>query len=245
MLSRTLFLPWLFIAFCSCAVRSASQDAARRIVETQPGEYPESISGPMPGFGPYQTVDEAIFAACPLVLDQPEAVIPVPPSDQNFRLYWNVSREYCAWLYSPDGKEVSMSFLAMSPVQDVPGKRQCRLPGKVTDRRYPAEKLAHVVVLHSHPFDRRLSDEDLLFLGRMANLHGMTALVDGHEISISIVAFFGKLNAGRPVCDGFYQYLPARNSELVRMSSQGNGQWERQLLGHIKWNENGTPNLVP
>ncbi|WP_224364880.1 hypothetical protein [Hyalangium versicolor] len=205
------------------------------VVEPRPGEVITSIPGPMPGRSAYATVDEAIFAACPLIMSQPQASIPVPPTHQNFELYWKLSREYCAWLYAADGHDVEMSLFAVSAVQDDPRKRQCKLPAYVDDPRYPSDSLSYLVILHSHPFDGPLSRRDLQFLVQMAQLHGFTPMVKGKKVSISIVAFFGQTQDGRGTCEGFYQYLPARNSELVKVTVTEDGHWSRTLMGHVRW----------
>jgi hypothetical protein len=201
------------------------------VIEPGPGKALASIPGPMPNFGTYATVDAAILAACPLIMRQPHASIPVPVTNQNFDTYWRVSREYCAWLYAAKNEPVEMSLFATSAVQDEPDKRTCRLPAYVDDSRYPSESIAYLVILHSHPFDRELSKRDLLFLVQMAQLHGFTPPLQGQQVSISIVAFFGKES-----CEGFYQYLPARNSELIKVTAEEEGRWKETLVGHVRWN---------
>jgi hypothetical protein len=65
----------------------------------------------LPNFGPFASVAEAILAACPVIMRQPHALIPVPRTDQNFSVYWRTASEYCAWLYSVDAMP-SMSIVA-------------------------------------------------------------------------------------------------------------------------------------
>ena len=89
------------------------------VVTPAPGEALTSISGPLPDFGPYTSIADALLAACPVILGQPHAVIPVPRDHQNFGVYWRTASEYCAWLYSIDGAQVDMSLMTTSPVQDV------------------------------------------------------------------------------------------------------------------------------
>jgi hypothetical protein len=190
----------------------------------------------MPRFGPYATVEDAVFAACPLIMGQPHASIPVPKTDQNFKMYWRMSREYCAWLYAPEGKQVEMSLFAVSAVQDEPEKRKCKLPAYVDDPRYPGDSIAYLVILHNHPFEDSLSAKDLWFLVQMAQFHGFTPSLNGQKVSISIVAFFGEERDGKTLCGGFYQYFPARNSELIKVTIDENGQWKETLMGHVRWN---------
>ena len=68
------------------------------VVRFRAGEAPTHIDGPMPGFGPFPTYSDAVLAACPLILSLPNAVT-VQPSNPNFKLYWKLSTEYCAWIY--------------------------------------------------------------------------------------------------------------------------------------------------
>src|SRR5512133_3493247 len=100
MVKRGLVLVVL-IASCGCSTPEPIPNVVRR----NAGEpTPLTIPGPMPHFGPFTSVDEALLAACPLVLSQPHAVIPVRKDDQNFKVYWATADEYCAWLYGVEGK---------------------------------------------------------------------------------------------------------------------------------------------
>jgi hypothetical protein len=221
---------FIFVEGCSTATKPLPG-----VVEPEPGQTLTSIGGPLPKFGTYPTVEEAIFAACPVMMSLPHAMIPVSPDNQNFNLYWRLSREYCAWLYAPDGKDVEMSLIAVSSVHDDPKKRQCKLPDNVDDPRYASGSIAYLVILHNHPFDDELSGDDLRFLVRMAQLHGFTPAVKGQRISISIVAFIGKEQDGKILCEGFYRYLPASKSELIKVTASDSGEWKKTLLGRIRW----------
>lgn len=215
------------------------------VVVPPPGEVLTVIPGPMPGFGPFATVNDAIGAACPLILNKPHAVIPVRPQDQNFELYWRTAQEYCAWFYAPEGKNIEMSLFAVSAVQDDPRKRKCTLPAYVADSRYPQGSITYLTIIHNHPYDYGFSDDsDLVFLAQMALLHGFTPSVNDRQVSISIVAYIGRFVGGEVQCAGFYQYLPARNSELVKVViDQDSGRWSERLIGHVMW-ENGLPTVV-
>jgi hypothetical protein len=105
----------------------------------------------------------------------------------------------------------------------------------VEDPRYPSSSIAYLVILHSHPFDDELSKKDLRFLVQMAQLHGFTPMVKGQKVSISIVAFFGQERDGKGTCEGFYQYLPARGSELIKVTATASGQWSKTLMGRVRW----------
>ena len=99
-----------------------------------------SIPGPMPNFGPFATIEDAIFAACSFIMSQPHAVIPVRRNDLNFDLYWRLSNEYCAWGYAATSGTIDMSMLAVSGTQDNQRKRKCPLPAYVSDSRTPGRK---------------------------------------------------------------------------------------------------------
>ncbi|HYO57887.1 hypothetical protein [Archangium sp.] len=85
------------------------------VVEPKAGETLKRILGPMPGFGSFDTYSDALLAACPLILNQPNAVAG-KPSDPNFRLYWPKSREYCAWIYrtpiEANGRKIPLGIVA-------------------------------------------------------------------------------------------------------------------------------------
>lgn len=131
------------------------------VVRPPPGApRPLTIAGPMPHFGPFTNVSDAIGAACPFILSQPHAVIPTRKGDQNFDVYWRTAEEYCAWIYGVEGRAVEMSLLSMSSVQSNPKARHCDLPPYVADSRYPADSISYLVIIHSHPFDKELSQQD-------------------------------------------------------------------------------------
>ncbi|HEX8434417.1 MAG TPA: hypothetical protein VF697_04925, partial [Archangium sp.] len=81
----------------------------------------------------------------------PNAVITPRPGNPNFELYWNHSKEYCAWIYYTPDHTYEMSMLTTSFAQDDPRKRKCRLPPNVHDPRYSDESIGHVFVVHNHP----------------------------------------------------------------------------------------------
>ncbi|HZI11010.1 MAG TPA: hypothetical protein VE153_11525 [Myxococcus sp.] len=177
----------------ACATPGPNPD----VVHPPPGQTLTSVPGPLPGFGPFTHVSAAILAACPVIMRQPHAVIPVPRSHQDFSLYWRTASEYCAWLYSADGEHVEMSLLATSPIQDAPSRRRCDLPAHVADTRRPQASLAYLVMLHNHPGGESLSLPDLYAIVGMARVHGATTLFQGQQVSISIAAFFGREREGQ------------------------------------------------
>jgi hypothetical protein len=125
----------------------------------------------MPGFGPFDKFSDALIAACPVILSKPRAAAG-RPTDENFRLRWMISQEYCAWLYYTPDHKYEMSLLVAGMIQDDPRKRTCRLPSVVIDDRYPPESLGYVFVLHNHPYENILSDFDIHFIVEMATEHG-------------------------------------------------------------------------
>lgn len=210
------------------------------------GPRPHTVAGPMPDFGPFANVDDAINAACPFMLNQPHAVIPVRKGDQDFDVYWRTADEYCAWLYGVEGKSIRMSLLMVSAAQDNPKLRQCELPPYVADRDYTPDSIAYLVIIHNHPYDAVLTDRDLRFLAQMAQLHGFASSINGRQIPISIVGFIGRMQAGQATCAGFYQYSPLPDSELTKITiDPASGVWRRALIGHVRWNEDLTFTIEP
>jgi hypothetical protein len=214
------------------------------VVTPAPGETLTSISGPMPDFGSYSSVSDALLAACPVILRQPHAVIPVPRDHQNFSVYWRTASEYCAWLYSVDGEQVEMSLLTTSPVQDDPTRRRCDLPAQVVDRRKPEAAAAYLVMLHNHPGGERISPPDLRAIAEMARIHGPTAQLQGKQISISVAAFFGRMRDEEPECAGFYHYVPARSDEMLQYTVD-NGRLMRKVVARVAWSDAETPKILP
>jgi hypothetical protein len=188
----------------------------------------------MPGFGPFDTFSDALLKACPMILEKPHATAG-RPSNPNFPLRWQLSREYCAWLYYTPDQKYELSMLAANAVQDEPHRRRCRLPPLVDDPRYPPDSLGYVFVLHNHPFEDTLSEPDIRFIVSMGSRHGWVVKTNTGEVPLAIVAFFSNSNDfERPTCDGFFQYVPV-NGELLRWTTTGEGPWRRELLGTITW----------
>jgi hypothetical protein len=214
------------------------------VIHPKPGETLTSLPGPIPDLGPFASVSDAIFAACPVIMRQPHALIPVPRTHQNFSAYWRTASEYCAWLYSVDGEHVEMSLLATSPVQDDPSRRRCDLPAQVMDKRRPEATVAYLVMLHNHPGGDGISLPDLYAIADMARLHGPTTRFQGQQVSISIAAFLGREREGKPECAGFYHYVPARSDEII-LYSVDEGHWQRRVVARVVWSGDGTPKLLP
>lgn len=89
------------------------------VLHIGPGETLSSVPGPMPGFGPFSNFSDALLAACPLILGKPHAMAG-RPTDENFRLRWKLSQEYCAWLYYTPDDKYEMSMLVAETMQPDP-----------------------------------------------------------------------------------------------------------------------------
>jgi len=60
--------------------------------------------------------------------------------------------------------------------QDPFGKKvNCLVPSKVADRDYPSDSIQYVFLLHSHPYDTPISEDDILFLEREGERHRLRA----------------------------------------------------------------------
>ncbi|MFP2929823.1 hypothetical protein ACLESO_32450 [Pyxidicoccus sp. 3LG] len=233
------------VGLCTLLVACASSGPSGHIVTPDTGETLTSIPGPMPDFGPFDSVADAILAACPVIVRQPHALIPVPRTAQDFGVYWRAASEYCAWLYSVDGEHVEMSLLATSRIQDDPSKRRCDLPARVADSRHPEATVAYLVMLHNHPSGASISVPDLYAIAGMASTHGAVQKFRGQQVSISIVAFVGKENRdGTPGCAGFYHYVPARSDEIVRYTIDDE-RLMKQVVARVAWSVEGAPKVLP
>lgn len=228
----------LHLMLASLALGCSASRPLPGVVEPKAGETLKHIPGPMPGFGSFDNYSDVLVAACPLILNQPNAVAG-RPSDPNFKLHWQKSREYCAWIYlTPDGK-YEMSMLAVNYIQDNPLLRQCRLPPDIEDSRYSAEQLGYVFVVHNHPYPDELSKGDLHFIVDQGLKHGFHVEANGRKIPLAIVAFFS--NSLDATCDGFYQYIPA-TKEVMKWTSEGKGEWHSEVIGEVEWND-GEPTI--
>jgi hypothetical protein len=187
----------------------------------------------MPGFGPFANYSDALIASCPLILGKPNATAG-RPSEPNFGLRWQLSTEYCAWLYHTPEGNYEMSMLAASAVQDSLKKRRCDLPPVVEDPRYPAESLGYLFILHSHPYMDSLSEQDVRFIVEMGRIHGFEVQTKSQKIPLSIVAFFSNSNDMPARCDGFFQYAPLQG-QIFKWTVDEQGHWSRKVLKTVTW----------
>jgi hypothetical protein len=238
------FVRFVFLIGLNMLVSCSSPRRNPYVIRPEPGEALTSVPGPMPDFGPFPSVSDAILAACPVIVRQPHAMIPVPSTHQDFSLYWRTASEYCAWLYSVDGAHVEMSLLTTSPVQDDPSRRRCDLPSHVADRRHSNAAVAYLVMLHNHPGGGSISLPDLQAIAGMARIHGPTTRFQGQQVSISVAAFFGRKREGQPECAGFYHYAPARSDEIIRYTID-EGRLGRKVVARVTWSAEGTPKILP
>ncbi|ATB41698.1 hypothetical protein CYFUS_007168 [Cystobacter fuscus] len=228
-LPGTLLISGLMLVGCS-----ASQ-SIEGVVRPQPGEaFLDSLPGPMPGFGPFDSYSDALLAACPHILSKPNATAGRVQS-QDFQLRWRVSREYCAWLYYTPDHKYEMSMLTdQSRLDGLDRKKSCVLPSHVDDQRYPPGSLKYVFALHNHPYAARLSDEDIRAIVAKGRTHGFEAETRDGKVRLAVIAFFStSSDSEHPTCDGFFQYIPL-TSQLLKWT-QAEGQWRCQQTGTLRW----------
>jgi hypothetical protein len=205
------------------------------VVRPGPGEPSlESLPGPMPGFGPFDSYSDALMAACPLILSKPNATAGRVGS-QDFQLRWRGSSEYCAWLYYTPDHKYEMSMLTDQSTSDPLSRwKNCNLPPFVDDPRYPPGSLKYIFALHNHPFEDILSKKDIRFIVEMGQLHGFKVATKGRTVQLAVIAFFSRAtDSESPTCDGFFQYVPASGA-LIKWT-QTHSQWHKKRIGTVEW----------
>ncbi|WP_375755775.1 hypothetical protein [Corallococcus exercitus] len=223
----------LFVSSLLLGLACAQPAATPGVVQINARDIPERIPGPMPGFGPFDTYSDALISACSMMLKQPHATAG-RKSDMNFRLRWDLSQEYCAWIYYTPDERFEMSMMSVTTIQDARGKRSCRLPPKVDDARYPPESLGYVYLLHTHPYEGELTEQDIRYIVAMGQEHGWEVKTKAGMLRLSLVAFFSASNEpANPTCDGFFQYTPT-TGDLSKWTQERN-QWRRQSIGSVNW----------
>jgi hypothetical protein len=207
------------------------------VVVPEPGNTLASLPGPMPNFGPFETAADAIFAACPFILSKPHAVAG-RESDPNFKLYFQLSTEYCGLLYYTPDKKIEMSMLATAYAQDDSGVRKCPSVSSVDDQRYPSGSLKYVYILHNHVYAQELSDKDIHLVVDLCKEHGFHMMTQDKDVYLGIIAFFSNGTDARPTCDGFFQYVPALGM-MWKWTFQ-EGQWHKDPYKKVIWTSPST-----
>lgn len=186
----------------------------------------------MPNFGPFETAADAVFAACPLILSMPHAVAG-RRDDQNFRLYFQLSTEYCGLVYYTPERKFEMSMLTASYSQTTPGARHCPYVSRVSDSRYPSDSLKYVYMIHNHAFDGELSKEDVSAIVALGREHGFEAMAQDEKIRIAVVAFFSNASYDQPSCDGFFDYIPVTG--MISKWTIRDGGWRMRPYQKVVW----------
>lgn len=204
------------------------------VVRPGPGEpFLEKLPGPMPDFGPFDSYSEALMAACPLILSKPNATAGRVGS-QDFQLRWRVSSEYCAWLYYTPDQKYEMSMLTDQSGPTDGTIKTCILPAFVDDPRYPPSSIKYIFSLHNHPYEDKLSRNDIRTIISHGDLHGFEVETKTQKVHLAVIAFFSSSNDfEHPTCDGFFEYIPA-TGEILRWSPL-QGQWRPQRIGTVDW----------
>ena len=208
------------------------------VVRPKPGEpLLKSLPGPMPDFGPFDSFSDALLAACPLILSKPNATAG-RVGDQDFRLRWRISSEYCAWLYYTPEHKYEMSMLTDQHKLDVLyGKKSCVLPSYVEDSRYPPGNLKYIFALHNHPYGSALSVDDIRFIVSEGARHGFENTTKDGDLRLSIIAFFSS-RLTPPSCDGFHQYVPGTHQILKW--TRASDRWRCEQTGLVDWKDDGS-----
>lgn len=82
-----------------------------------------------------------------------------------------------------------------------------------------------------------MEDADLYFLADMANLHGATTQLNGKEISISVVAYFGRERNGKVECGGFYHYVPMLSDRMFKYTVDQHGGLQSEVVARVTWTD--------
>ncbi|WP_224247753.1 hypothetical protein [Hyalangium gracile] len=229
--------PWLCLLACT-ALACVPSTPPPGVVRFDPRNFPESVEGPMPHFGPFNSRMDALLAACPLILTKPRATAG-RRDDPNFGVRWRASTEYCAWLYYTPDRTYDMSLLVES-TEAVPldnqGERRCRAPAFVSDPRYPKHSLKYLYFLHNHPaVPTNISERDIRAVIKTAMIHGKFVDTEEGRIPIGVIAFIANTYEPSPhSCDGFYEYRWG-SSEVMKWQSDAQGLWLAEKAGSVTW----------
>ncbi|RKH14260.1 hypothetical protein D7V97_03515 [Corallococcus sp. CA053C] len=211
-----------------------------------PLRMPARLEGPMPGTPLFDTAWDALLAACPLILAQPNASAGNAGAT-SFDVRWRMSKEYCAWLYYVPDERYALSKLVESSDPTRNGFEQgCRAPAFVEDSRYPPDSLKYLYFLHNHPATpTNLSERDIAALAKMARIHGGYIETKAGRLPIGVIAFYSNSSAASPTsCDGFYEYTYG-GAEVVRWTPDEEGHWQRTRAGTVTWTSGTEFRFVP
>jgi hypothetical protein len=206
------------------------------VVRFDSRNIPHDLEGPFPNFGPFDTRWDALLAACPLILSQPNATAG-RMGDTSYDVRWRTSNEYCAWLYYTPDDKYEMSLLVESTEPAFSNReRRCKAPAFVHDKRYPQSSLKHLYFLHNHSaVPTNLSDYDIAAVVRIAQIHGSFVETREGKIPVSIIAFISNSYVPQPSsCDGFYEYSHG-SAEVTRWIPGSHGQWQKTKAGTVTW----------
>jgi hypothetical protein len=235
----SLVLSWGCIP--SSAIVSGTEIADPDIVPLPPGEARlESLPGPM--LRSFDSYAEAVTAACERIFQKPRSSAgrkPPPTALREeqvaFDLRWQVSTEYCGWMYYTPDDKYEISRRTNQTRTDPTGKsKNCLSPSEVVDSRYPPGSIKYIFVLHGHPFDTPISEDDVRFIEYQGSLHGFNPRTKDGELRISIVAGFSN-DDGFPACDGFYLYS-AQTRRILKWS-RNQDSWTCEQTHVVDWND--------
>lgn len=184
--------------------------------------------------GPYDSFRDALLAACDKILKKPHATAGRTDHPQ-FDVRWRVSSEYCAWMYyTPDEKYVVSKLTDQAFEDPALRSKHCSLPPAVDDPRFPPESIKYVFAMHNHLYDDRISDLDITFIVGEMREHGFEVETQHGKIKLSIVAFFAN-DFEKPMCDGFYQYIPSIH-QIVKWTREQE-RWICRQTHLVTWSD--------
>lgn len=217
---------FLMLTSWGCA---SSKSSDPDIVRPAPGApLLEKLPGPM--LGPFNSLPNALLAACNKTMRKPNATAG-RPDQQDWATRWRFSSEYCAWIYyTPDHKYVVSKLTDQSRVDPTQRTKTCVLPSEVEDPRFPPDSIKYIYALHNHPMGSTVSEFDIRFIISEALRHGFKSETKDGTHHLSLVAFFAR-GTVEPTCEGFHQYIPAWN--LLLTWTRQTGRWECKQTGLV------------
>jgi hypothetical protein len=126
-----------------------------------------------------------------------------------------------------------MSMLATEFAQSDPNAQHCPYISRVDDPRYPSESLKYVYMIHSHAYDRNLSDDDISSIVALGRKHGFAPTTPNGAVRIGVVAFFSNGAYDQPTCDGFFEYIPLAGM-IWKWTGRGD-EWSMDPYKKVIW----------